>query len=233
MKHIVVTGGAKGIGRAIVEDLAEQGYRVTATFHASDTEAKTLTEKYEYVNFIQVNLEDRQELDKAIDELLRADPIDVLINNAGLYVGKAFEKMSETELYQQSDLNIVAPARLIQGLLPSLHKSVAPLVINISSQAGHGRLTGEAMYSAVKAAISTLSYVLRAELNPKGVRVTAVEPYGVNTYDIPEPSDMLLPRELAEVVRNIIEQPDHIQLDTVVVSHIRQSRPDYPEWVEQ
>lgn len=233
MKHILITGGAKGIGRAIVKELAQHEYKITATYNGSRTDAEAIAAKYPNVTYVQVNLEDREALESFIAKQLVAEPIDVLINNAGVYVGKAFEKMTSAELYTQADLNFAALARLTQGLLPVLEQSPAPLIINISSQASHGRLTGEAMYSAVKAAVSTLSYVLRAELNPKGIRVTAVEPYGVNTYGIPEPSNILLPEDVAKTVRNIIEQPGHVQLDTVVMSHIKQQRPDYPEWVEK
>lgn len=233
MKHIFITGGAKGIGRAIVEALATQGYEITATYHGSKTAAEEIASKLPNVKFVKVDLQDRSALEACIVEQSQGKPIDVLINNAGLYVGKAFAKMTVDELYQQADLNFTAPARLIQGLLPRLLQAPAPLVINISSQAVQARLTGEAMYSAVKAGLSTLSYVLRAELNPMGIRVSAVEPFGVNTYGIPEPSSMILPGELAATVRYMIELPDHLQLDSVGMSHINQVRPGYPEWVEQ
>lgn len=233
MKHVLVTGGAKGIGKAIVEELAEHGYKVTATCHNSLKSAQEIESKYPSVSYKQVDLEDRKNVDKLIDELQKSQPIDVLINNAGIYTGKRFTKMTEVELYQQVDLNFTAPARLIQGLVPILSKTKAPVVINISSQAVEARLTGEAMYSAVKSALSTLAYVLRAELNPKGIRFVTVEPFGVNTYGIPEPSNLIPPKDLAQVIRYAIEAPDHIQLDIIRLSHIKQDRPDFPEWVEK
>jgi len=233
MKHILMTGGAKGIGRAIAEELAGGDYTITATYNGSKAAAGELAKKYPNVRFVQVDLQDRTAVAKCIQELLAGDPIDVLVNNAGLYVGKPFAGMTEAEVLQQADLNFTSLAQLTHGLLPALRRAKAPLIVNISSQAVHARLTGEAMYSAVKAAVSTLSYVLRAELNPEGVRVTAVEPYGVNTYGMPEPSSMILPEELAKTVRYIVELPAHLQLDTVCMSHINQGRPDYPEWIER
>lgn len=233
MKHVFVTGGAKGIGRAIVEDLAENGYNVTATCHESTEVAQEIEAKYPKVAFKQVDLQDRKRVDALIAELQAGDPIDVLINNAGIYTGKRFTKMTEAELYQQVDLNLVAPARLIHGLVPSLAKTKSPIVVNISSQAAEARLTGEAMYSAVKSALSTLSNILRAELNPRGIRVVTIEPFAVNTYGIPEPSSMMPPKDIAQIIRYAIETPDYIQLDTVRLSHIKQTRPDFPEWVEQ
>lgn len=232
MKHVVVTGGARGIGKAIVEELASNGYEVTATYHDSQKVAEEITAKYPSVTYKHVDLEDRKELDKLIKEL-STKPIDIIINNAGVYVGKRFTKMTEAELYRQVDLNFAAPARLIQGLVPALEKSKTPIVVNISSQSTTGKLTGEAMYSAVKAALSTLADVLRAELNQKGIRFVTFEPFGVNTYGVPEPSNMILPKDLAQIVRQAIEVPDHIQLDTIRVSHIKQDRPDFPEWVEK
>jgi NADP-dependent 3-hydroxy acid dehydrogenase YdfG len=189
--------------------------------------------KFPNVQYVQVDLENRQALDACIKKFVKTEPIDVLVNNAGIYMGKAFEKMTEVELFQQIDLLFAAPARLIQGLLPSLKRSKSPLIVNVSSQAVEARLTGEAMYSAAKSAVSTLSYVLRAELNPKGIRVTAVEPFGVNTYGIPEPSNLLPAEDLAKLIRYVIELPPHIQIDTISPSHIKQTRPDFPEWVEK
>ena len=233
MKHIVVTGGGRGIGRAIVEELAKAGYKITSTYNESEKASKEVTAKYPTVTYKQLDLENRKSLNEFIDELNEGPDVDVLVNNAGIYVGKPFENMTEAELYQQTDLNFAAPARLVHGLLPSLKKSKAPLIINISSQAATGKLTGEAMYSSVKAALTTLSFVLRAELNPQGVRIVSVEPFGVNTYGIPEPSGMVLPEELAKLIRYAIELPDHLQLDTLSVSHIKQARADYPEWIER
>lgn len=84
--------------------------------------------------------------------------------------------MTKAELLEQIDLNLTAPTRLMHGLLPTLKKAHAPLIINLSSQAANPIYPGESMYSAVKAALSTLSQVLRAELNPQVVRVVTIEP---------------------------------------------------------
>jgi NAD(P)-dependent dehydrogenase (short-subunit alcohol dehydrogenase family) len=232
MKHIVVTGGARGIGRAIVEELAGGDYKITATYNGSKTAADELAAKYSKVEFVQADLQDRKAVARCAEEITKRGPVDVLVNNAGVYIPKSFAKMIEAELLQQTDLNFTALALLTHKLLPALRQAEAALIINISSQAVHARLTGEAVYSAVKAGVSTLSYVLRAELNPEGIRVTAIEPFGVNTYGMPEPSNMILPGELAQTVRYVVELPDHLQLDTVGMSHIKQTRPTYPEWIE-
>lgn len=228
MKHILVTGGARGIGKAVVEELAGNGFEVTATYHDSKTPAEEIIAKYPNIKYEAVDLENRADMDALIEKLAKGKPIDVLINNAGVYAGKAFEKMSDAELYEQIDLNFTAPARIIHGLLPALKKSASPLIINISSQAVNEKIAGEAMYASVKTAVSTLSYILRAELNPKGIRVVTVEPFAVNTYGLPEPSKMILPEELARTIRYAIELPDHLQLDTLGISHVGQPRPDYP-----
>lgn len=225
-KRVLVTGGAKGIGRAIVEDLISNGFEVLATHNKT----KDLVQGAKY---FCVDLENREELDSFIEQITNNYVIDVLINNAGIYLGEPFEKMSEEELFTQVDLMFAAPARLIHGLLPALMKAKSPLIINISSQAVNERISGEAMYTAVKAALSNLSYILRAELNPRGLRITTVEPFGVNTYGNPEPSNMILPRELAELIRYVIELSPHLQLDTIGISHIKQPRPDYPNWIER
>lgn len=231
-KRVLVTGGAKGIGKALVEALASKDYKVVATYSGSKESAEKLNKKYQNVSFYQVDLTDRSALNTFITEIMNSKPFDVLINNAGIWLGKPFEKMSETELFEQIDLNFAAPARLTHGLLPNLKQAKAPLVINISSQAAQPVFPGEAMYSATKSALSTLSQVLRAELNPVGVRVLTVEPWGVNTYGLPEPSGLVPPEDLANIILQAIETPDYIQLEKVGISHVQQSRGSYPDWIE-
>lgn len=226
-KRVLVTGGARGIGKAIVEELTKNGYEVIATYN------ETKPAELKNVTYYQVNLRDKKAINKFIRQIASSDTLDVLVNNAGKWRGKLFERMTEDELYEQVELNFAAPARLMHGLLPTLRKSSAPLIINISSQAAHPIYAGEAMYSAAKSALSTLSQVLRTELNPSGVRVVTVEPWGVNTYGGKEPSGKLLPGEVAKLVNYVISAPDHIQFDTVGVGHIKQWRGEYPGWLEK
>ncbi len=178
MKRVVVTGGAKGIGRAIVEELASGDYKIIATFYHSAASAKELNTALPNVQYHQVNLRDKNESSNFLNKLNKEAPVDVLINNAGIWLGKPFENMTEDELYEQAELNFTAPARIIHGLLPLLKKAKAPIIINISSQAANPIFPGEAMYSAAKSGLSTLSQVLRAELNPLGIRVITLEPWG-------------------------------------------------------
>jgi NAD(P)-dependent dehydrogenase (short-subunit alcohol dehydrogenase family) len=230
-KRVLITGGARGIGRAILEELAPQGHDILATYFTSEKAAKDLAAKFPNVRFIKVDLRDRKDLEQFVKEI-SGESLDVLVNNAGLWIGKPFAKMSSEELLEQIDLNLTAPALLTRKLLSNLKKSKAPLVVTISSQAANPIFPGEAMYSAVKAGLSTLTNVLRTELNPEGVRLTTFEPFGVNTYGADEPSNMIVPQELAAVVRYVIEGPDHLQLDRIGMSHINQWRGEYPEWIE-
>lgn len=226
-KKVLVTGGARGIGKAIVEELAKNGYEVIATYNS--TKPANLAN----VIYYQVNLRDKKEINKFLKKITAEPAIDILVNNAGIWCGKLFEQMSEDELFEQVELNFAAPARLIKGLLPTLKESKAPLIINISSQAAHPLYAGEAMYSASKSAISTLSQVLRTELNPGGVRVVTVEPWRVDTYGTKEPNDKLLSSEVAELVLYITEAPAHIQFETVGIGHIKQWRGEYPKWIKK
>lgn len=232
MKRIIVSGGARGIGRAIVEELAPEGHKIIATFNNSDKAAKELAAKYPNVEFVEIDLTNREAVTRFIKEMSK-EKIDVYIGNAGLWLGKIFEKNTEEELLEQVDLNFASQAQLMRGFLPALERSESGQMIIISSQAANPVFPGEAMYSASKAALSTLAKVLRAELNRKGIRLTTFEPWGVNTYGISEPSGMVKPKELAEIVRFVINTPSHLQLDTIGISHVKQWRGDFPEWVEQ
>lgn len=233
MKRVLVTGGARGFGRAIVEELAPKGYEIIATYFQSKEAADEIATKCPNVRFIEVDLRNRETLDSFVGDINKESLIDVLVSNAGIWIGGVFEKATKEDIYEQIDLNFTAPTMLLHGLLPLLKKAKSPLVINISSQAAHPVYPGEAIYSAVKSALSTLSQVLRTELNPHGIRVSTFEPWGVNTYGVTEPSGMILPQELAQVIRYVMEAPNHLQFDTINLSHIKQWRGEYPDFIEK
>lgn len=170
-----MTGASRGIGLAIAKSLAPSVDNLVITSKHQETLDKSASEiKGAKLTKIVANLEDEKEVLKLAQEVnKRFDKLDILINNAGVMLGKRFEKNSLEEINQLINLNLRAYILLTYHLLPLLKKGTNPQVINISSCAANAQIFGEAVYSATKAAVTAFSNVLRKELNGENVRVTA------------------------------------------------------------
>ena len=187
------------------------------------------TKIYKYV----VDLEDEKEVLKFAKEINKKfKSLDVLVNNAGVYIGKRFDKQPLSEIIKMLNLNLRAHLILTHELLNLLKKGENSQIVNISSCAVSVNFYGEAVYSATKSAISSFSNVLRKELNSEGIRITAIEPFGVDTYPTPQPDYLLNPMEIGEVVKYVIKRPPFVQIDVVELSHIKQWRGTKPDWIE-
>lgn len=233
-KICLITGASKGIGFAIAEALAP--HFETLILVARDkgnlekAAAKLPSGK---VIIVSADLEDEKGIKKLVTHIKKTyGALDVLVNNAGVYIGKRFEKTSLEEINRMINLNFRSYSLLTHQLLPLLKKGENPQIINTSSCATHAQLYGEALYSATKAAVTALSNVLRKELNEQGIRVTAIHPWGVDTYAIPQPEVLLNPNEVGKVVSFVATSLPMTQIDTIELSHIKQWRGSKPGWIE-
>lgn len=234
MKTALVTGASRGIGLAIAKAIAPSVDNLIIVAKHRETLAKAASQiKGIKLTTIVADLENEKETLRLVGEVKKkSDRLDILINNAGVYIGKRFVKSSLEEINKMINLNFTAYIVLTNQLLPLLKKGTNPQVINISSCAANAQIFGEAVYSATKAAITTFSNVLRKELNGENIRVTAVQPWGVDTYPIPKPEFLLNPNEIGELVSYIVNRPPTVQIDLVELSNIKQWRGNKPPWVE-
>jgi 3-oxoacyl-[acyl-carrier protein] reductase len=137
----------------------------------------------------------------------KVDNIDILINNAGFLVNKQFEDISNDELKKVYDVNVFAPFKLIQLLLPLLKKSSRAHIVNISSMGGvqgSSKFSGLSAYSSSKAAIASLSECLAEEFKGDHISVNALAIGAVQTEMLSEafPGYIapLNPKEMAEYI---------------------------------
>ncbi len=180
MKSVIVTGGAKGIGAAIVRKLAEQGYGVIMNYKKSREQAekleKELAEKGYSVYAVQADVSQYDEARRivAICES-RYGSVDVLVNNAGVsYVGLLEQTDCEKWNYVM-DNNARSCYNMCRAASNALRDSKGK-IINISSMWGVSGASGESAYAASKAAVIGITKSLAKELSLSGINVNCVAP---------------------------------------------------------
>lgn len=157
-KTAIVTGGAAGIGAAIVERFRAEGTKVIVfDLHSEPS----------------VDITDYEAVKKAVAE---AGPVDILVNNAGWDMFRPFLKTDPAFWQKIISINLVGAMNLLHCVLPGMVERGAGKVVNIASDAGRVGSSGEAPYSACKGGIIALTKTLARELAGKGVRLNVVCP---------------------------------------------------------
>ncbi|MFD7654508.1 SDR family NAD(P)-dependent oxidoreductase [Actinosynnema sp. NPDC059797] len=179
----VLTGAASGMGEQMAYGLARRGSDLVLI----DRDADRLAEVAGRIRGVEVDavvadLADVPALDDlAADVLSRHPRPTLLVNNAGVALGGAFDQVSAEEFDWVVDVNFRAPVALTRLFLPSLLESPGSHVVNVSSLFGLIAPPGQAAYSASKFALRGFTEALRHELTGRGVGVTSVHPGGIRT----------------------------------------------------
>ena len=186
-KTVIITGAAKGIGRAIAKDFAYSGYNVCINYNTSEEQAKEICQELakDGCNIIiyKADVTNRQEVDKMVDYVIGTfGNIDVLINNAGISEYKLFTDITQEDMEKMVNVNILGVFNTTQSVL---RKSMLPrkdgTIINISSIWGMVGASLEVAYSTTKAAIIGMSKALAKELAPSNITVNVVAPGAIST----------------------------------------------------
>jgi len=169
-KTAIVTGGAAGIGRAIVARFLAEGTRVAVyDLHAQDAPAGTLA--------LKVDVSDPAAVKAAVAETeATLGPIDILVNNAGWDHFRPFLQTDPDFWHRIIAINLVGPMNLLHAVLPGMAARERGRVVNIASDAGRVGSSGEAPYSACKGGVIALTKTLAREFATKGIRLNTVCP---------------------------------------------------------
>lgn len=180
-KTFFITGANSGFGFAIAAAAIRKGHKVIGTIRSEQSRA-TLAERLPAVRSI---LCDVTEFDRIADIVRRAEedhgPVDVLVNNAGYGHEGILEESSLEEMRRQFDVNVFGAVAVAKAFLPRFRERRSGFIVNVTSMGGMITMPGIAYYCGSKFALQGISEVMRAEMAPFGVRVTALCPGSFRT----------------------------------------------------
>lgn len=216
-KVAIVTGGTRGIGRAIVFELIQTGAKVLFTYLKSDESAGIILDEIRELNgtaeAIKADVRLYEEAKRTIEETInKFGKIDILINNAGIIKDKALMMMEPSEWLDVINTNLTGYFNMAKACIVPMMKQKSGNIINISSISGVVGLPRQVNYSSAKAGEIGLTKSLAKEVAQYGVRVNAIAPGFIDTdmtKDLKQKEDLVKmipcgrfgkPEEIAKVV---------------------------------
>ena len=182
-KVAIVTGGTRGIGKAIAYELVKNGVKVVINYKKSDHLAKQIQEELgDMVRTYKADVSKREEVKNLVTYTLQEfGTIDILVNNAGIAQTKVFTDITDGDWEDMLQTNLTANFYTTQEVLPTMLHDKKGCIINISSIWGVTGGSCEVHYSAAKAGLIGLTKALAKELGPSHIRVNAIAPGMVAT----------------------------------------------------
>jgi len=180
---VLVTGGGRGIGRAIVEILATEGRAVAFTYASDEKSARAVEEATQgRARAFPLDLLDRTRPKALVSEVEAAlGELDGLVNNAGLRRESILAMTSDRDWDEVLDVNLGGAFRCCRAVLPGMVHRRRGAIVNVSSLSAIRGLSGQTAYAATKAGLLGLTRALAREVGRKGVRANAVLPGFVET----------------------------------------------------
>ena len=207
-KLALVTGANRGIGLAIAKGLADEGLKVLMAVRDVSAGKKSAKE-VEGAEVVQLDLSDREQLKKQIDEIIEKYPdIDVVVNNAGILKEGDINNVSDEDFNLSMNVNFFGPYEMIRAFAPLMEKKGYGRIVNVSSGWGSfydDGLTGPAAYSISKAALNALT--LNSSRAYANVKINSMCPGWVKT-DMGGPSATRSPEEGADTAIFLATLPD-------------------------
>ena len=197
MNYALITGGSRGIGRAISERLAKDGYTVIINYHSNVLAAQEVKKSIEaaggHAELLPFDVADGAATEaalKAWDDAHEGEHISVLVNNAGIRRDNVMFMMSDEEWHSVMDTTMngffYITRRLLKHMMP---RKRTGRIVNVASLSGVKGLPGQANYSAAKAALIGATKALAQEVAPRDVTVNAIAPGFIETdmtKDLPQ-----------------------------------------------
>lgn len=177
MRRVLISGGSRGIGRALVEAFTSNGDRVAFIYRSRDEEAAQVAAVTGAVA-IRADISDPEEVRRAVREAEAAlgGSVDVLVNNAAVsWIGQ-MQDMSDAEWRRVLNTNLSGAFYLSRGVVSGMVRNHYGRIVNIGSMWGKVGASCEVAYSATKAGLRGLTMAMAKEFGPSGITVNCVEP---------------------------------------------------------
>ena len=226
-KVALVTGGSRGIGRAIALALTREGAAVGVTARDAeklDETVRLIREAGGRAVAVPADIRDegqvRQMAEAAAAEL---GPIDILVNNAGVARFEPVLTAKAADWQLMFEVNLLAAMRCAQAVLPSMIERSQGWIINISSSAGVKGYVEQSGYCASKHGLIGFAKALAIETQPHGIRVHSICPGAVDTdmarthRNIDDPADWMTPQEIADTVVFLASMDGVAMIDNIVM----------------
>jgi 3-oxoacyl-[acyl-carrier protein] reductase len=222
-KVAVVTGGSRGIGRAIVLLLVEEGVDVTFFYRENAAAAadvvsagkalvgNSVGNSVGKISAEQVDIRDSAACAAAVDRVVeRAGRIDILVNNAGMIRDNQLAAMDDDDVRLVLDTNVVGVFNVVRAVAPHMIVQRAGKIINLSSVAGEKGGRGQTNYAASKGAINAFTRSLAVELAPRKITVNAVAPGVIETEMSQDVRDMAGDAVTARILLKRYGKPEEV-----------------------
>lgn len=180
--------------------------------------------KSENITPIYLDITDDSSIDKLI-EFVKDKKISIIINCAGgsnSYTEHIY-KQNRSNLIEAFNLNTASTLSLINQMLPYIDMDNDPIIINITSIAGHEIFNADSAYTIAKHSQSIMSKILRKDLSPMGIRVTELAPSSVNSIRNNDLFDRTLePEDIADLIFYICSVKKHVDINYISIGHVKE-----------
>ena len=180
-KVALITGASRGIGRACAIALAKRGYDIAVNYNSNDAKAQEVVDEITSLGRKAIAYKANTADLTAVKQMFRSvvkdfGKLDVLVNNAGVVDDAYLLMIQEDSLSRSLDINIKGYFHCAQQAALKMFSKRSGKIINISSVSSVLAVEGQAVYSATKGAVNSMTAVMAKELAPKGITVNAVAP---------------------------------------------------------
>jgi 3-oxoacyl-(acyl-carrier-protein) reductase len=219
----VVTGGSRGIGRAIALALAEEGADVAVNYQRNEAMARDVARAIERTgrasDIYQADVSDPQQVQRMRDAILtRFQRVDILVNNAGINRDKSFAKMDDETWRSVIAVNLNGVFYCTKVFLDAMAAGGHGRIINISSIVGQMGNFGQSNYAAAKAGLLGFTKTLARELAGKGITVNAIAPGFIETEMVAGVPDDVKQKLLAQIPLRRFGKPEEVAKAVVFLS---------------